>query len=85
MRKLWNPFEAYRRASQKNKAEQTRHDATTRICIRDYTDSNGNTYTALMVDSIPVHHITADNISESELLLTAIRNEYYNKRMEAVV
>ena len=82
MIKLWNPVEAYRKMSQRAKNEHTRHEATARICIRDYTDSQGHTYTALMVDSIPVHHITADNIANSELLLAKIRTEYCNKRME---
>ena len=49
-----------------------------------YTDSNGNTYTALLIDGIPVHRITADNITESEVQLTAVRKEYYNKRANAI-
>ena len=45
MMKFWNPIEAYRKASQRAKNEQTRHEAKSKICIGDYTDSNGNTYT----------------------------------------
>lgn len=63
MMRFWNPIEAYRKASQRAKNEQTRHEAKSKICIGDYTDSNGITYTALMIDGIPVHRITADNIS----------------------
>ena len=80
MMKIWNPVEAYRKASQRAKNEQTRHEAKSKICIGDYTDSNGNTYTALLIDGIPVHRITADNIVESELLLDSVRKEYFNKR-----
>lgn len=84
MMKLWNPVEAYRRASQRAKNEQTHHEANSKICIGDYTDSNGITYTALLIDGIPVHRITADNIAESEIQLTAVRKEYYNKRATAI-
>ena len=39
--KIWNPVEAYRKASQHNKNEQIRHEAKSKICIGDYTDSTG--------------------------------------------
>lgn len=84
MMKLWNPIEAYHKMSQRAKNEQTRHEAKSKICIGDYTDSNSNTYTALLIDGIPVHRITADNITESEIQLTAVRKEYYNKRATAI-
>lgn len=84
MMKFWNPIEAYSKASQRAKNEQTRHEAKSKICIGDYTDSNGNTYTALLIDGIPVHRITADNITENEVQLTAVRKEYYNKRANAI-
>ena len=80
MMKIWNPVEAYRKASQHYKNEQIRHEAKSKICIADYTDSNGVTYTALMIDGIPIQRITADNIVESELLLDSVRKEYFNKR-----
>lgn len=80
MMKIWNPVEAYRKASQHNKNEQIRHEAKSKICIGDYTDSKGVTYTALMIDGTPVQRITADNIVESELLLDSVRKEYFNKR-----
>ena len=80
MMKIWNPVEAYRKASQHNKNKQIRHEAKAKICIGDYTDSNGVTYTALMIDGIPIQRITADNIVESELLLDSVRKEYFNKR-----
>ena len=54
MMKIWNPVEAYRKASQHYKNEQIRHEAKSKICIGDYTDSNGVTYTALMIDGIPI-------------------------------
>ena len=86
MMKIWNPVEAYRKASQHNKNEQIRHEAKSKICIGDYTDSKGVTYTALMIDGIPVQRITADNIVESELLLDSVRKEYFkqasNRRIE---
>lgn len=44
MMKIWNPVEAYRKASQHNKNEQIRHEAKVKICIGDYTDSKGVTY-----------------------------------------
>ena len=75
MMKIWNPVEAYRKASQHNKNEQIRHEAKCKICIGDYTDSKGVTYTALMIDGIPVQRITADNIVESELLPDSVRKE----------
>lgn len=39
MMKIWNPIEAYRKASQRSQEAQTRHEANTKICIGDYTDS----------------------------------------------
>ena len=42
--------------------------------------SKGVTYTALLIDGIPIQRITADNIVESELLLDSVRKEYFNKR-----
>lgn len=39
MMKIWNPVEAYRKASQHNKNEQIRHEAKVKICIGDYTDA----------------------------------------------
>lgn len=80
MMKLWNPFEAYRRMNHKAKCEQAYHESIAKICIRDYTDSLHKTYTALLIDGIPVHRITADNIVESEAQMENIRKEYYNKR-----
>lgn len=79
--KLWNPIEAYRKVSQRTKSEQIRHEATSKIRIGDYTGSNEVTYTAFLVDGIPVRRITADNLIESELLLMSVRKEYYNKRI----
>lgn len=52
MMKIWNPIEAYRKASQRSQEAQTRHEANTKICIGDYTDSKGATYTALIIDGI---------------------------------
>lgn len=60
MIKIWNPIEAYRKASQRSQEAQTRHEANTKICIGDYTDSKGATYTALIIDGIPVQRVTAE-------------------------
>ncbi len=84
MMKLWNPIEAYRKASLRSRDERAHYEANAKICIRDYTDSKGATYTALLIDGIPVHRITADNIAESENQMVAIRKEYYNKRMAEI-
>jgi hypothetical protein len=80
MIKLWNPIKAYRRASQRAKNEQAQNEAKRKICIGDYTDSNGSTFTALLIDGIPVHRITADNIVESEMMMQRARKEYFNKK-----
>lgn len=74
MIKIWNPIEAYRKASQRS------HEANTKICIGDYTDSKGATYTALIIDGIPVQRVTADNIQSCEKQLCSVRQEYIDKR-----
>ena len=79
MMKIWNPIEAYRKASQRSQEAQTRHEANTKICI-DYTDSKGATYTALIIDGIPVQRVTADNIQSCEKQLCSVRQEYIDKR-----
>lgn len=80
MMKIWNPIEAYRKASQRSQEAQTRHEANTIICIGDYTDSKGATYIALIIDGIPVQRVTADNIQSCEKQLCSVRQEYIDKR-----
>ena len=80
MMKIWNPVEAYRKASQHNKNEQIRHEAKVKICIGDYTDSKGETYTAFIVEGIPILRVTADNIQGCEAQLCNVRKEYIEKR-----
>lgn len=80
MMKIWNPIEAYRKASQRSQEAQTRHEANTKICIGDYTDSKGATYTVLIIDGIPVQRVTADNIQRCEEQLCSVRQEYIDKR-----
>jgi hypothetical protein len=82
MMKIWNPIEAYRKASQRSQEAQTRHEANTKICIGDYTDSKGATYTALIIDGIPVQRVTADNIQSCEEQLCSVRQEYIDKRAD---
>lgn len=84
MMKFWNPIEAYRKASQKNAEAQTRHEAHVKICIKDYTDSKGETYTAFLVDGIPVQRVTAENITTCEERLCSVRKEYINKQATAI-
>lgn len=54
-------------------------EAKAKIRISDYTASNGETYTALLVDGIFVMRITSDNIQEAEKQLENLRIEYINK------
>lgn len=41
MMKIWNPVEAYRKASQHNKNEQIRHEAKSKICIGELHRQQG--------------------------------------------
>lgn len=80
MMKLWNPIRAIRQYNQRTAEAQTRHEAKTKICIGDYTDSKGETYTAFIVEGIPILRVTADNIQGCEAQLCNVRKEYIEKR-----
>lgn len=84
MRKIWNPIKAYRNAVQRNADERTRYEAQAKICIKDYTDSKGNTYTALIINGIPAQRVLPENIKKCEAQLLSMRQEYIDKRASAI-
>lgn len=76
MVKIKNPISAWLNESQQKTLEA---EAKSRIRISDYTDSEGNIFTALLVDNIFVKRVTKDNIQATEKQLKELRTEYINK------
>jgi hypothetical protein len=71
-----NPFADW---INKNQQKTLEAEVKSRIRISDYTDSEGNIFTALLVDGIFVKRVTKDNIQATEKQLKELRIEYINK------